>query len=1093
MAINLTDEINAATKKGKIASAKQVYLDGDQEDLQQIGDKTHQLEQSIKDISTTGGASTANAVSYNNETSGMTAVNAQSAIDELAAKNKSQDATIATKADASTVNSKNTEQDAEIAKKANKSDMDEALAKKFDKENIAQELGDAEDKVVSQFALPFREIESPEFIKAIVDAEDHFMFGIQLDGSVEWGKGIPAPIRTKLQEIINQSQQDKTDLTEALNAAKEELSNALQEYKTTTDASITALQEGKVDKEEGKSLIDDEVKECFKVIENDEFIKAITDSEGRLLFGIYRETGKPYFPLNDMYHVEQNEEFFAMWLDAENHVLLGIRRDGQIIGEIHACNALKEVVSKLQEDLASLQDKVNEHDDNIKTNTNNITTLQGKVSTLETNLSKFLSVFSLQENPEYLAAETDSDGKVLSATNSDGSHYAYNMKSETIDAKVDKEDNKSLIDSDVADAQSTIEDVEGRTEITTDADNKILSYRDPEGVKHEYSMEVNNLNVSNLNLQGNSVNNIQDALKANGFDVKTPIDWSESSFIQIPEPRFAIINITNIDSMPTTKTQNLHAWMEFWDMQGNYFKKRVILNAQGRSSMAYVKKNASIDICDDEWIGDKTAKVRFGKWVPQDSFHMKAYYTDFVRGLCPICYKLYEEIVNTRGNMYNRPWKKALIDFSKIGTVTKSLGNYYVGDFDLLTDTGARCFPDGFPLACYLNDEFYGIFSFQLKKHRDNYHMDKGIAEHVHLDGTLETETFWSGKDNIDWSLFEIRNPKNLYAIGGNKYDADVKQEEIAGETEINTWIESGKLPDGTAISSKIKKNLQMTAKVKSYIQNLADAVPTIKSAAATYESSDKSSEDLQTFKSVYERYFDVQTMEDYMIMADVIGHGDGFANNWQWITYDGKKWFVCLYDCDLVFGGNWKGNQIYNVGKGHANTSLDKPNGYVVKYYNDEMISRYKTLADAGIISINHFVDSIMDWQYRIGTSFYKQEFSKWKDSPCISDSIVNDEYWTPKKNNSGTLLTDSKETFDATQSYTIGDEVSFGLNSTMGFFKFVCIKQTIAIQSNTPHSVSMYSPIKEFKQADNIYRIQKWIETKIPYMDSLYQYNRV
>ena len=91
MAINLTDELNAATKKGKIASAKQVYLEGDQENLQQIGDKTHQLEQSIKDIAITGGASAANAVSYNNETSGMTAVNAQAAIDELAAKNKAQD------------------------------------------------------------------------------------------------------------------------------------------------------------------------------------------------------------------------------------------------------------------------------------------------------------------------------------------------------------------------------------------------------------------------------------------------------------------------------------------------------------------------------------------------------------------------------------------------------------------------------------------------------------------------------------------------------------------------------------------------------------------------------------------------------------------------------------------------------------------------------------------------------------------------------------------------------------------------------------------------------------------------------------------
>lgn len=303
--------------------------------------------------------------------------------------------------------------------KANQSYVNEALAKKFDKASVVQELGDSEDKVVSQFALPFREIESPEFIKVIVDAEDHFLFGIQLDGSIEWGKGIPAPIKAKLQEIINQCQQDKTDILETINAAKKELS-----------ASITALQEGKVDKEEGKSLIEDEVKECFKVIENEDFIHAVTDSEDRLLFGIYRATGRPYFPLNEMYHVEQNEEFFALWLDAANHVLLGIRRDGQIIGEIHAVNALKQVISQLQSDLASLQEKV---------------------GTIDTNLKELLDIFSLQESPEYLAIETDVNDKVLSATYPDGSHYAHNMRSETIDAlesMVSKinDDTKSLND-----------------------------------------------------------------------------------------------------------------------------------------------------------------------------------------------------------------------------------------------------------------------------------------------------------------------------------------------------------------------------------------------------------------------------------------------------------------------------------------------------------------------------------------------------------------------------------------------------------------------------------------------------------------------
>ena len=981
---------------------KQQQITANDGDISLLQTRSTQMEEAIKGISASGGASQASAVTYENTESGLDSITAQGAIDELANK-------------------------------------------KFNKENISQEFGDSKDKVVSQFALPFREIESPEFINAIVDSEDHFLFGIQLDGSIEWGKGIPAPIRAKLQEIINQCQQDKTDILEAINAAKEELS-----------ASITALQEGKVDKEEGKSLIEDEVKECFRVIENEEFIKAVVDSDDKILFGFRKDTGKPYYPLNEMYHVEQNEEFFAVWLDAANHVLLGIRRDGQIIGEIHAVNALKQVISQLQSDLVSLQKKI---------------------GTIDTNLKEFLDVFSLQENPEYMAVEKDADGKVLSATYNDGSHYIHNAKSETI-----------------LEEFSHIEDQEKRMEIVTDADGKVMSFRDSQGKKHEHSMEATNLDVSNLNLQGNSVNNIKDALKANGFDVKTPIDWSENSFIQIPEPRFAIINVSNIDSMPTTKTQNKKAFLEFWDMQGNYFKKHAILNAQGNSSLNFIKKNVAIDFCDDEWIGDKTPNIRIGEWVPQDSFHMKAYYTDFFRGVGAATYKLYDQIVRTRGNRYDRPWKKALFDIPMIETV-KSFGNPYVGNYSLLTDTGARCFPDGFPVAVYFKGEFYGIFSFQLKKHRDNYHLDKSTAENVHLDGTIDYNILWNGK--IVWGTgdngFEVRNPKNLYAIGGNKYDADIKQEEIAGEEEVNTWIAAGQLPDGTAISSKIKKNLQMTAKVKKYIQDFANSINVIKAAASAYESSSKTEDDLKTFKQVFEKYYDVENLVDYVITSDIVKNSDGYSKNWQWFTYDGVKWFVGIYDCDMCYGGFWDGRRLTSPLNAHLESSLNLPTGYIIKYYASELNARYKYLSDKGIISADNIFDFIKDWTMRIGTSFYEEEYKKWKDSPCIANSIVRSTYWELVTDGDGNPQTATSETFDATNAYSVGDEVSFGINNYTGFFKFKCIGNTIAQETNTPHSTSSpYSPIQEYKHSDSIYRIQKWIDENTKNIDKVYNYSR-
>ena len=440
--------------------------------------------------------------------------------------------------------------------------------------------------------------------------------------------------------------------------------------------------------------------------------------------------------------------------------------------------------------------------------------------------------------------------------------------------------------------------------------------------------------------------------------------------------------------------------------------------------------------------------------------------------------------------MYDRPWKKALLDMSKIDTTTKSLGNLYVGDYSLLTDTGARCFPDGFPVAVYFKDEFYGIFSFQLKKHRDNYHMDKSTAEHVHLDGVITYNSLWNG--NIAWNDFEIRNPKNLYAIGGNKYDADIKQEEIAGEDEVNAWITAGKLPDGTSISSKIKKNLQMTVKVKKYIQGFADSVNLIKAAASTYESSNKSDGDLKTFKQVFEKYYDVDNLIDYIIVSDLINNADGFSKNWQWFTYDGVKWWVGLYDCDMSFGGHFQGNQTLGVLWEHLYTSTNTSIGYIIKYYATELNARYKYLADKGIVSGDNIFSLLKDWCMRIGTDFFKKEYKKWADSPCIADSIVRSEYWETVLDGNGTPQTDTRATFDATIAYNVGDVVSFGINEQIGFFKFKCIKPTMALAENIPYTISAYSPIKEFKHCDNIYRVQKWIERNTANMDKVYNYSR-
>ena len=625
------------------------------------------------------------------------------------------------------------------------------------------EIKDEEGAAVK---TPFRYIQNEEFIFAKVDADNKLLFGIEWDGTPKFGKTSAVEDRLQAQVTLLAERvatimgdEDTTSVIDTMNELKKffatidntqtltSILENLNSLNTKFGEDIKNLQDRKVDKEEGKSLIEDEVKECFKVIENEEFIHAVVDSEDRLLFGIYRDSGKPYFPLNEMYHVEQNEEFFAVWLDAANHVLFGIRRDGQIVGEIHAVNALKQVISQLQADLASLQEKV---------------------GTIDTNLKELLDVFSLQENPEYLAVEKDADGKVLSATYNDGSHYSHNLKSETIDAKVDKEEDKSLIDSNVADANLAIEDIEGRTEITTDAEGKVLGYRDSEGTRHE-----NKISATHIKLSDDAAKEVNDAFKSAGIKVENPSDFSKDSYVELPIPRVAAQVRLYAPKLPTTKQDDIEAEIEYNDKDGNYFRKPVILNAQGSSSMSYYVKNMAIDINDD-------SKIKFGDFPAQDSFHLKKYFIDIFRGQCIVGYWLMEQVYQTRAVGKRYPYE-----------LLSDIYSPYTGNGKVNRDfyTGAKCHPDGFPIVItWVNtqtkeEKNMGVYAWNLKKSKEIYHADKKIPENIILDGVISNSTLFGG--TVDWTQFEIRNPKSLIDIDGNKYDGDNPKE--LSETDKNS------------------------------------------------------------------------------------------------------------------------------------------------------------------------------------------------------------------------------------------------------------------------------------------------------------------
>lgn len=89
---------------------KQQQITANDEDISLLQTRSTQIEETIKSIAATGGASQATAVTYNNENSQLAAINIQSAVDEL-------------------------------------------QGSKIDKTSISQESGESEDKVMSQKAV----------------------------------------------------------------------------------------------------------------------------------------------------------------------------------------------------------------------------------------------------------------------------------------------------------------------------------------------------------------------------------------------------------------------------------------------------------------------------------------------------------------------------------------------------------------------------------------------------------------------------------------------------------------------------------------------------------------------------------------------------------------------------------------------------------------------------------------------------------------------------------------------------------------------------------------------------------------------------
>ena len=198
-------------------------------------------------------------------------------------------------------------------------------------------------------------------------------------------------------------------------------------------------------------------------------------------------------------------------------------------------------------------------------------------------------------------------------------------------------------------------------------------------------------NVNELNTQYKDLEN-----KINSGNIGNNVEPQDSD---IPKVFFN-------GEKPTSKS-SVHATMEY-KSKTEHFKGYVDIKCQGTSSMAYPKKNYTIKMFTDSTMSKKVKKD-FKGWGKQSKFCLKANYIDHshARNICSA--KLWSQIVASRENYALLP--------------------------ELLRTSPCNGAIDGFPIKVYYNNNYEGIYTWNIPKDKWMFNMDDTLDNHCVLCG----------------------------------------------------------------------------------------------------------------------------------------------------------------------------------------------------------------------------------------------------------------------------------------------------------------------------------------------------------------------
>ena len=302
--------------------------------------------------------------------------------------------------------------------------------------------------------------DNPQYAGVFTDLGGRFLGGFEKeDGNFVFVNKVPRDIQDAINAAVKQLQTADQTLKESIDAEGKARQTADQTLKESIDAEIQDIYK-KSNYNDDNKIID--FNAIHIITDNPEYIKVITDNVGKLIEAIGLDGIRNFFAgievQGTLQCITDNPEYIAVWLDSQKKIIFGFKTDGDVYIGYGVPSQIKEYISILNTNIQTELDSITQNLANTKEDIDKKINLGD--STYPSN------VHEVFDNPEFISAIVDSIGHTLEVYGVEGIKKFFNPI-QVMGTLLKTEDNPEYVGAEL------------------DNNGKILSYRDSYGRKIE--------------------------------------------------------------------------------------------------------------------------------------------------------------------------------------------------------------------------------------------------------------------------------------------------------------------------------------------------------------------------------------------------------------------------------------------------------------------------------------------------------------------------------------------------------------------------------------------------------------------------------